>query len=288
MPQRIPALVSVLAQVPDPRAARGRRHPWSALLLLLVVGLLSGLNSQRAIARWSQDAPRRHVQRLGFTRRRGPSQPTLHRVLAQLDVRVLETVLGAWLTEVRAAWRHSTARWLDGIALDGKTRRGARRLDASASPLLSAGCQRLGIVLGEVAVPPTTNEVGAVGALLDALLLRGETVPFDAEFTQWLVAEQVVQQGGAYLLVIKENQPTLRADSARATAWPARYRGEARSVRLAHGRLEERTLVAADARDLPWPHARQVLRLHHRFVHKRTGRGTTPVNRGWGLKRRVR
>jgi predicted transposase YbfD/YdcC len=272
MAQPIPSLLSVLAQVPDPRAARGCRHPWSALLLLLVVGLLSGLNSQRAIARWGQDARGAHLQRLGFTRRRGPSQPTLHRVLRQLDVRVLETALGSWLGAVRAAWRHSTARWLDGIALDGKTLRGARRLEAHESHLLSACCQRLGVVLGEVPVPATTNELGAVGALLDALLLSGETVTFDAEFTQWLVAEQVVQQGGAYLLVIKHNQPTRWADSARATAWPARYLGEARSVRLAHGRLEERTLVAADARDLPWPHARQVLRLHHRFVHKRTGR----------------
>jgi hypothetical protein len=204
MPQRIPALLPVLAQVPDPRAPRGCRHPWSALLLL-IVGLLSGLNSQRAIAHWGQDTPRLHLQRLGFTRRRGPSQPTLHRVLAQLDVRVLETVLGAWLTQVRAAWRHSTARWLDGIALDGKTLRGARRLDATEAQFLSACCQRLGVVLGEVAVPATTNELGAVGALLDALLLSGETVTFDAEFTQWLVAEQVVQQGGAYLLVIKHN-----------------------------------------------------------------------------------
>lgn len=271
MRQRIPALLSVLAEVPDPRAARGCRHPWSALLLFLVVGLLSGLNSQRAIARWGQDTPRRHLQRLGFTRRRGPSQSTLHRVLIHLDVRLLETVLGAWLFQVRAAWRHSAARWLDGIALDGKTLRGARRLAATESHLLSACCQRLGVVLGEVAVPATTNELGAVGALLDALLLSGETVTFDAEFTQWLVAEQVVQQGGAYLLVVKGNQPTLWADSVRATAWPARVLGEAHSVRLAHGRFEERTLVAADAQDIAWPHAHQVLRLHHRFVHKRTG-----------------
>jgi hypothetical protein len=241
------------------------------LLLLLVVGLLSGLNTQRAIARLGQDPEWRHSRRLGFTRAVGPSQPTLHRVLRQLDVAVLETVLGHWLQQVRAAWRHSAARWLDGIAIDGKTLRGARRLGASEAHLLSACCQRLGIVLGEIAVPDTTNEYGAVGALLDALLLGGETVTFDAAFTQWLVAEQTVQQGAAYLCVLKGNQPTLLADAQRATAWPARYLGQAQSIRLAHGRYEERTLVAADAGDLPWPHARQVLRLHHRFIAKRTG-----------------
>ena len=39
---------------------------------------------------------------------------------------------------------------------------------------------------------------------------------------------------------------------------------------LAHGRLEERTLLAVDAPTLPWPFARQVLRLHRRRVSKVT------------------
>jgi hypothetical protein len=52
MKTTIPALRTMLAQVPDPRKARGQRHPWSVLLLLLLGGLLSGANSQRAVARW--------------------------------------------------------------------------------------------------------------------------------------------------------------------------------------------------------------------------------------------
>jgi predicted transposase YbfD/YdcC len=272
MEPAVPSLRSIFAPVPDPRKARGRRHPWTALLLLLVVGLLSGANSQRAVARWGQALPRRWRERLGFTHPQGPSQPTLQRLLATLDVPQLESVLGAWQQQVRAAWRHSTGQWLDGIAIDGKTLRGARRLGAHDVHLLSACCQRWGLVLGEVAVPDASNEVGAVAALLDALLLAGETVTFDALFTQYVVATQVVQQGGAYFMVVKGNQPTLLADIRRATAWPARQLGEARTVRLAHGRIEERTLLAADARDIAWPHARQVLRLHRRFVHKATGR----------------
>ncbi len=272
MEATIPSLRSILAQVPDPRKARGQQHPWPALLLLVVVGLLSGANSQRALARWGHDAPAPWRRRLGFTRPAGPSQPTLHRLLRRVDVGALELALGTWLQQVRAAWRHSAARWLDGIAIDGKTLRGARRLGAADVHLLSACCHRFGVVLGEVAVPDTTNELGAVGALLDRLLLAGETVTLDAAFTQYLVATQIVQQGGAYFLVLKGNQPTLRADAERATAWPARQLGEANTVRLAHGRIEERTLLAADAQDIAWPCARQVLRLHRRFVHKRTGR----------------
>jgi predicted transposase YbfD/YdcC len=275
MDERVPTLASMLARVPDPRAARGCRHPWSALLVVMVAGLLSGANSQRGLARWSRDAGPARRRQLGFTRRRGPSLATLNRVLRRVDVAALETRVGAWLQQVRAAWRRSAARWLDGIAVDGKTLRGARRLGAADAYLLSAYGQRDGLTLGEVAVPDTTNELGVVGALLERLPLAGETVTFDALFTQWTVAERVVRAGGACLMVVKGNQPTLLAECAAATAArprrPRRRLGRARSVEAAHGRLEERTLLAVDARELPWPSARQVLRLHRRRVDKRTG-----------------
>jgi hypothetical protein len=90
------------------------------------------------------------------------------------------------------------------------------------------------------------------------------------------VAKQVIDQGGAYLMVIKDNQPTLRRACSEATAEqpkrPRRPLGQARTVRLAHGRLEERTLLAVKAPpDLGFPSARQVLRLHRRRIDKRTG-----------------
>ena len=268
----VPSLVSILAQVPDPRRAHGRQHPWSALLLLLVAGLLSGANSQRALARWGQQLPWPWLRALGFTRARGPSQPTLHRVLRDVEVTALERQFGSWLHEVRAAVRPLASRWLEGIGIDGKTLRGARRLGAAETHLVSACCQRLACVLGEVAVADASQERAAVGPLLDRLLLSGETVTLDAHFTQYVVADQIVRQGGAYLMVVKGNQPTVLADIQHATTWPARYLGQARTQRLAHGRIETRTLTVADARDVPWPHARPVLRLEQRCIHKRTGR----------------
>jgi hypothetical protein len=275
MNQTVPSLLSVLARAPDPRAKRGQRHPWIALLALIVVALLSGANTQQAIARWAQHAGWARPRRSGFTRRGGPSSATLRRLLQRVDVPTLEHILGTWQQQVRAAWRHGAEHWLDGIALDGKTLRGAR-LGAADAHLLSACCQQLGVVLGQVAVPDVTSELGAVGPLLERLPLAGETVTFDAEFTQHLVANQVVQQGGASLLVLKANQPTLLRACAEATAEPPerprRALGQARTVGLAHGRLEERRLWAVAAPpDLGFPYARQVVRLHRRRIAKRTG-----------------
>jgi predicted transposase YbfD/YdcC len=274
-----PSLVSVLAQVPDPRGRRGRRHPWPALLLLVVVALLSGANTQRACARWGQHAGAASRRRLGFARRDGPSLATVHRLLQRVSVADLEARLGLWLGQVRRAWAGGPARWLDGIAVDGKTLRGARRLGARDVHLLSACCQRRALVLRQAAVPDTTNELGAIGPFLATVPLAGETVTFDAAFTQWLVAEQVVRQGGAYLMAVKANQPALLDACAAATAQPpdrarppTRRFGAARTVRRAHGRREERTLWAAAAPpDLGFPWVRQLLRLDRRVVEAATG-----------------
>lgn len=276
MGERIPSLATIVAQIPDPRARRGRRHPWTALLLLVVVGLLSGANSQQALARWGERTGWAHRRQLGFVRRAAPSVATLHRALRSVDVAALEHILSAWQQQVRLAWYTSTRRWLDGIALDGKTLRGARRLGAVDAHLLSACCQRWGVVLGQVAVADATNELGGLGPLLEHVLIAGETLTFDALFTQTSVAETVVARGADYVMVIKGNQLSLLRACAAATAdhptRPRRPLGRARTVRLAHGRLEQRTLLAVKAPpDLGFPFARQVLRLERRMLSKRTG-----------------
>jgi hypothetical protein len=155
-----PSPLDALARVPDPRHARGRRHPWLALLVLLVVALLCGANSQRGCARWIQDAHEAHRRRLGFTRSDGPSRATVNRLLHQVDVLALEGALSRWAQQVRATGAGgapptgpggvAAAHWVDGIAVDGKTLRGARRLGVAAAHLVSACCQQHGLVLGQV------------------------------------------------------------------------------------------------------------------------------------------
>jgi len=238
--------------------------------------VLCGANTQHACARWGQHARWVWLRRLGFTRRGGPSLATVHRVLHQVAVADLERCLGEWFIQVRAAWAHGPCRWLDGIAIDGKTLRGARRLGAHDVHLLSACCQQHALVLGQQAVPDSTNELGAIGPFLATLPLAGETVTFDAEFTQWLVARQVVEQGGAYLMVVKANQPSLLRACAEVTAEhpkrPRRSLGRAHTTGLAHGRLEERSLLAVAAPpDLGFPYVRQVVRVQRRRIDKRTG-----------------
>ena len=67
----------MLAEVPDPRKKKGRRHPLVSMLALTGVGLLCGQRSYTQIAKWA----RIHVdlrQALGFTAKQTPAASTFH------------------------------------------------------------------------------------------------------------------------------------------------------------------------------------------------------------------
>jgi hypothetical protein len=48
-------LLEELAQIPDPRSRRGRRHPLQAILGLTVLAMLTGCKSYTAIAQFGRD-----------------------------------------------------------------------------------------------------------------------------------------------------------------------------------------------------------------------------------------
>ena len=79
-------LLAVLAQVPDPREARGCRHRLVALLAIGVCAVLAGARSYVAIAEWAHDLPVGARLRLGIGRR-APSESTIHRILQAVDRR---------------------------------------------------------------------------------------------------------------------------------------------------------------------------------------------------------
>jgi hypothetical protein len=101
------------------------------------------------------------------------------------------------------------AQRLDGIALDGKTLRGSKRAGAPGAHLLAAVSHRLQQTLGQVAVEDKTNEISACPTLLASLLVEGRVVTMDALLTQTAVAQTILDRGGDYVMVVKDNQPTL-------------------------------------------------------------------------------
>lgn len=80
-------LIEVLAEIEDPRQARGKRHPLVAILALVCVATLCGYRSYGAMAEWGRHYGTEMLAALGFTRPTPPSAAPLCRVLRGLEAR---------------------------------------------------------------------------------------------------------------------------------------------------------------------------------------------------------
>jgi DDE_Tnp_1-associated/Transposase DDE domain len=213
------SLYEVLAELPDPRSRHGLRHPLCAMLGLVTLGLLMGRKSLEAIAQLGHDygAPLAHA--LGF-RRKTPSKSTLSRSLRRLGAEAVEAALSRWVT----------SRLPEGVevfSLDGKTARGSRDGEVPAQHLVSAYAPHVEAVLGQITVDAKTNEHKAALELLGILPLRGKVVVGDALFCQRDVCQKVVDEGGDYVFLVKENQPSLGTDIAAGFGFEAAARSVA-------------------------------------------------------------
>src|SRR5574341_1391555 len=182
-------LLAVLRSLPDPRKPRGVRHPVSAILATATCACLAGARSVEAIAQWAAELSREAWQRLGGTRPRPPSEPTFRRVLQRLDAAAFDRAIGAWLATQPG--RPGLAG--KGIAVDGKTLRGAHDGAKKAPHLLSAVLHEEGLVLAQRAVEEKTNEIPHLQPLLQDLDLTGAVVTADALHTQVEPAKYLVE-----------------------------------------------------------------------------------------------
>ena len=199
-------LIDVLKTVVDPRKPRGVRHPVVTVVAIAVCAALSGARNFTAIAEWSQGLSREALKRLGSKRWKPPSEPTIRRVLQGLDANTADARIGQWVVR-----RHRVAG--QGVAVDGKTVRGAHDAGQRAPHLLSAILHEEAVVIGQMEVEEKTNEIPKLPELLAPLPLEGAVITADAMHTQTESARYIVEQKKAdYLFTVKDNQPTLRQD----------------------------------------------------------------------------
>src|SRR5579884_245970 len=182
MSKPIRPLREVVAEIPDVRHARGKRHPLPAVLLLSLAAMLCGYRSYASIAEWGRLYGPEVLAALGFTRATPPCAATLYRIFKSLDVVALEAALGRWAEEALAALPPAEG-LREAIALDGKTLRGSRTQGAPGAHLLSALSHRVGLTVAQEAIPSKKGEQTALPTLLRGLLLEGRVLTMDSLHT---------------------------------------------------------------------------------------------------------
>lgn len=290
------SLLVALCQVPDPRDARGVRHRLPAVLAMALAAVLAGNTSFYAIGQWIADAGQKTLKALGARqdaasgRYVGPDEKTVRGLCARVDGDALDRALGRWLqrravlacaAKARTGRRPSRDRkarrrakaagqrrgrkstrgmhvpLMPGVAVDGKTSRGAKTPQATAPHLLAA-LTHTGVVLAQRQVADKSNEITAFIPLLSPLDLTGFVITSDAMQTQRANARFLRQRKNAHFIFpVLDNQPSL-FDRLDALDWKS-VAVTARTEDHDRGRHEVRTIQVLDApENLNFPYVAQV------------------------------
>jgi predicted transposase YbfD/YdcC len=259
-----PHLLACLAGVPDPRVARGRRHPLVGILGLAAAAVLAGARSIAAIAEWAADAPQPVRAALG-ARRDGPdhcsvpAEATIRRTLARLDADVLASAIGAWLggqERQREPGRPATRR--RAVAVDGKTLRGAKGATADGRPVHLLACMDHA---SRGAGPTPGRRRTRRGARLRPAAGRARPRRHRGHRRRAADPSRGRRVPGhpqaGPLPVRRQGQPAHPAGPLDPAGWHRVPTGD-RTRDRGHGRVEIRTLKAVSVTGFGFPHAAQV------------------------------
>jgi hypothetical protein len=229
-------LLEAFGRVPDPRHARGVRHPLPSILARCVVAMLSGRQNLTQIHRFGKDHPE-VLAALGLRSRRSPVTTTLSSLLGLTRVGQLQEALAEWFCGLFRAARVGGA----VAAVDGKASR------AAGVHVLNVFALDLRAAIWQCEVGEKANEIVALRQALAKML---EKYPFlmiltgDAMFAGNPLCSEIIERGRHYLFQVKGDQKHLRekmelvfarclarpVDPPRLTGEKKRLRGRARGV----------------------------------------------------------
>jgi predicted transposase YbfD/YdcC len=246
---RLRALLDHFARIEDPREPWRVAHPLPEILLLVVCGTIADCDDYDHIAAWG--AAHLPFLRAILPYHHGvPGGRWLTLLMNRIDPGLFSACFTAW---VREMWPDRP----DFVAIDGKTSRRSHDRGVGTPPLhlVSAFATTGRLVLGQEAVADKSNELTAIPILLERLGaddgLKGAVVTIDAIACNATIATAIRDAGAEYLLAVKANQPTLRAEIEDyfATA-PADTLETIIDYDKGHGRVEERTVTIS--RETDW------------------------------------
>jgi predicted transposase YbfD/YdcC len=252
-------LASIFSGVDDPRSLRNQKHPFLSLIGISLLGALAGFDSFSGLADFAE-AHHDSLKSIFDLPYGSPSHDTFQRFFDGIDPQQF--------TDHFILFTENLAQAISEIiSVDGKTIR-----NSTENPLhiVSAWCEANQLVLGQVKIPEKSNEITAIPLLLKLLDLSGKIITIDAIGCQREISQQIIDQGGDYVLGLKGNQKTLFEDvvdyfktTLSGATWSELDKG--------HGRFEERICHVID--DIHWlqeQHQWPGLRSVARVISKRT------------------
>ena len=193
------SLFECLEQVPDPRMARGVRHPFQAILRLTLLGLVCGQTTMAHIALFARMNWPALKEPLGFLRDHPPHATTISRTLAGVSHERLQGALTGWVA-------HMVADRELNASVDGKWAKQSE--DVSGNPLVMVNvlAHDLRLCLAQWPASDKRYEPGVLREQLAPLFERYpglRLLTMDALYAERDLCQAIVGHGRDYLVRVQ-------------------------------------------------------------------------------------
>jgi predicted transposase YbfD/YdcC len=198
------------SKIKDMRVAGMVEHPLVDLLIIIMLGVICGLEKCEQIQRYA--VKKQVFLRQVFGIEKQPSKSTLERTLDMVNGEEIAEVI----IEIM---KMKILKLGDIIAVDGKSIRStvpAGKKNA-ALQILTAYFVESGVVLGQkyISDKDKTNEIPVFQELLCLINIKGKTITGDAMHCQKDTCSMIIAKGGNYVFGLKGNHKLLRNDVAK-------------------------------------------------------------------------
>lgn len=172
------SLIDYLKAVPDPRKAKGKVDELWQILLVIIMGIMSGQHSNRGLGRFAERHRQSLIKAVGFKNGRLPSYSTIRRVMLNMDFKNLNTQFNNWAQTQNLGT--DTA-----IAGDGKSLRNTVTNSDNGEQnfimMVSLFCQERGVVIGTAIMEnKKESEIQVIQGLISQLKLENRLFTLDA------------------------------------------------------------------------------------------------------------
>lgn len=239
------SLLTKLSEVHDGRSNQGKRHPLESILVIVFGAITAGYTSIKDAQKWGQ-ANERFLRRVIELPHGIPHATTISYAFQVCDI---DSLIAAYL-----AWREIIfGSMIDRSAsFDGKTMRGVHG-DNTIRHILSLLTHETLTTIGQVGVDRKENEIPAAIRLFDQIpdaLLVNLTLVGDALHTQKDTVTAIAEHHAYYLLMVKDNQETVRKDLKEYFDHTTDTADTSSELQSGHGSLIKTTVSVSHAPDM--------------------------------------
>lgn len=194
-----------MEQIPDWRKAKGRQYKLADILSLIVIGLICNANDNVALSLFVKSKKTELSKYFEVLKKQQPSHDLFKQIMEKIPPKLFAQAILDWLGYER------DAEVQEHLAIDGKAIRATRPSGSSpknALQIVSAWLSDANISIGQIFASGKTSELKVIPILLSELDLQGMVVTIDAIGTKPIIANQIVEQGGDYILALKKTIKT--------------------------------------------------------------------------------